>query len=154
MGTSIGGYLSSRFGRRAPCFLAAALFLIDFALVKLLLPDPLPTLPDSTADSTAGTTADTAPGQRSKRETSPTPGSAPAPSPAPKPAPKAPKAPLRLDGFRCAFRGAAGQLLALRLMYGFLVRSAYSLHAMYELERWQLTPERTLTRTLTLTPYS
>ena len=39
-------------------------------------------------------------------------------------------------------------------MYGFLVRSAYSLHAMYELERWQLTPERTLTRTLTLTPYS
>ena len=33
------------------------------------------------------------------------------------------------DGFRCAFRGAAGRLLALRLMYGFLVRSAYSLHA-------------------------
>ena len=123
MGTSIGGYLSSRFGRRAPCFLAAALFLIDFALVKLLLPDPLPTLPGTTPDSTP----DTSPGQRSKRETSPTPGSAP--SPAPKPAPKAPKAPLRLDGFRCAFRGAAGRLLALRLMYGFLVRSAYSLHA-------------------------
>ena len=103
---SVGGYLSARYGRRAPCFLAAALFAVDLVLVQALLP--------STPSSAAAAAADGAPAEASK--------------------PKA-KPALKLDGFKAAFSGAGGRLLALRLMYGFLMRSVYSLHSMYELER-------------------
>ena len=116
MGTSIGGYLSSRFGRRAPCFLAAALFVLDFALVNLLLPDTLPTLPNTRpipAAPDAPAAATSAEPERSE--------STAKPEASPKQTSK--RGALRLDGFRCAFRGAAGRLLALRLMYGFLVRA-------------------------------
>ena len=136
VGTAIGGYLSARFGRRAPCFLAAGLFAADFVLVQTHLPDSLP-LPSASSSASAEPAA--TPTVTTAADSTAASPPTPTPSPKPVPSPKvSPKASLRLDGFRAAFSGLGGRLLALRLMYGLLVRSAYVLHAMYELERWQV----------------
>lgn len=107
-GQSAGGKIASVYGRRAPCYLAAAIFVVDFALVQLCLPSPPPP-PKLAADATASVS----------------------------------KPRLRLEGFRSAFAGPAGPTLLFRLAYAFLMRSTYSLHGLYEQQRWELEPAST-----------
>ena len=133
-GSSIGGYLSKRYGRRTPCFLAAALFAADLVLVHVLFPDTRPKRRPAATPSDAGASASAA--AASSATTSAAPAAASTPPPARKQR-------LNLGGFEAAFSGAGGRLLALRLCYAFLMRSVYSLHSMYELERWQLSAAHT-----------
>lgn len=154
-GQATGGALSERYGRRAPCFAAAALFVLAFSLVSLALPADLPSAPApavhdaGTATPAQGRQARTrSPSRQQRRETA----SASA-------AVESSSAVAGVDvargwwgrlvcrgkaltsTFTSAFRSdTARRVLLFRLCYGFLMRSAYTLHALYEKERWELTP--------------
>ena len=111
-GQAVGGFVSSRYGRRAPCFLAASLFVLDFLLVSALLPNDRPA--GAAARTTASAPSEVAASRSTWQE--------------------------RLGGFVRAFRGTGGRLLLLRLAYAFLMRATYSLHSLYEQQKWELTP--------------
>ena len=171
-GQSVGGVLSSRFGRRVPCFVASALFMLNVVLIACFLPNDRPsrkppakngTGPDASARAADSNSCGGGSGSGSSSSSSSSSGSAPssaalamkfAPTPRPPPAtPAASAAPVpsiwhsrlmsHLGGFASAFRGVGGRVLMLRLLYAFLMRSTYALHSVYETQRWELTPADT-----------
>ena len=115
-GQAIGGYLSTRLGHRAPCFLASALFAVNFVIMQLFLPNDAPKASAPSASAPAA--------PKVVRQTS-----------------SFDKARAFFTTFTVAFSNKhAKQALLFRLSYSFLMRSTYSLHSLYELERWELTP--------------
>ena len=135
-GQALGGRLSSQYGRRAPCFLAVGIFAVAFVLVLFGLPKDAPRL---------------APATKSKGKA----GSAPVSNPKSTQVQGSAGSGLgtswraRLmdrvasmgSTFASAYRSpVARRVLLFRVSYGFLMRSAYSLHFLYEKDRWTLTP--------------
>ena len=120
VGQSVGGVLASAYGRRAPCFLAASLYVFDLFLVQSALPaTPPPAAKKPTTTPAARRDgASSAGGWRGWLGRIP------------------------IDGYRSAFSGPSGKVLLLQLGYQFAMRGTYSLHALYEKERWELTPAR------------
>ena len=133
VGQALGGAVSSRYGRRVPCFVASALFGCAFALVLCALPSvPTPA-------ATAAARAADAPARRaSKAAVAAAPGDAR--SRGVLGSVRARVASMT-STFTSAFRsGGARRTLAVRAAYGFLMRGGYALHSLYEAQRWQLTP--------------
>ena len=135
-GQAAGGALSSRLGRRAPCFVASALFAVNFVLVLCLLPSDAPKSSSSTAPASLG-------------KTTPAKGKATPPTSKSAPSPISLFGKLRAGllsfaaNFTSAFRSPlARDALLFRLSYGFLMRGSYSLHSLYEQQRFELTPEK------------
>lgn len=128
VGQSVGGALASRYGRRATCFIASALFALDLYLVQVLLPasepsqqpDPPPQQQPNGVPAATRAEKDGG-GARSKIG-----------------ALGMVRAALRRSAV--AFSGGGGRMLLLRLFYALLMRSAYSMHALYESRCWALTP--------------
>ena len=127
-GQAAGGALSSRLGRRAPCFVASSLFALNFLLVLALLPNdapssqPPPPPPPAKKKNTVAAAEKVAMGASSISRF---------------------RAGLAafVGNFSSVFRSErAGHALLFRLAYGFLMRSTYSLHTLYEQQRWELTP--------------
>lgn len=149
-GQAAGGALSSRFGRRAPCFVASALFAVNFTLILLLLPSDAP----STSSAPSATPTASVSGDAAARGDAPSKASAPsgrkgeAAPPAVAQAVTSRWGKLRAGfvtfaaNFTSAFRSPmARDALLFRLSYGFLMRATYSLHSLYEQQRFELTPE-------------
>lgn len=130
IGQPAGGLLATHMGRRAPCYLAAALFVADLVLVQLCLPNVSPgsRLTKDGPEPMARGAKDGAPASSSSQASQNPQGLW-----------------QRLDGvlssFKSAFSGSGARVLVLWLVYGFLMRATYSLHSMYEQERWDLSPK-------------
>ena len=115
-GQAIGGYLSTRLGHRAPCFLASALFAVNFVIMQLCLRMTHQKHQRHQHQHQRRQRSYAKPRRLTKLE------------------PSSPR-------FTVAFSDKhAKQALLFRLSYSFLMRSTYSLHSLYELERWELTP--------------
>jgi MFS family permease len=111
VGQSAGGVLSQHYGRRAPCFVASGLFGLNFCLVEMVMPSvQLSPKPP--------------PGGRPRLQEGTTLAAL--------------QASLRRS--RDALRGAGGRMLLLRLFYGLLMRSTYSMHSLYESREWAVSP--------------
>jgi predicted MFS family arabinose efflux permease len=118
-GQAAGGALSARYGRRAPCFVASALFVLAFALVVTCLPSDAPRAPAKAAARGAEESGGSSLREQLGRQVH-----------------------AFTSSFAQGFRSTrARHVLLLRLAYGFLMRSGYSLHSLYEQQRWELTPE-------------
>jgi MFS family permease len=160
-GQSVGGVLSSRFGRRVPCYVASALFLVNVVLIACFLPNDRPSRkppadngagPDASAPAADSNSCGGGSGSSSGSAES-SAAMAMKFAPTPRPPPATPAAPVpstwhsrlvsNLGGFASAFRGVGGRVLTLRLLYAFLMRSTYALHSVYETQRWDLTPADT-----------
>jgi predicted MFS family arabinose efflux permease len=122
-GQAAGGYLSSAYGRRAPCFVASSLFVFAFLVTLLVLPlDTGAAKEEAKEETKAGAARGVAEDKMQPvREGT------------------------RLGRFVSTFASAvnskaARRVLGFRLAYGFAMRSIYSLHSLYEKERWELTP--------------
>jgi len=107
VGQSAGGLLTQRYGRRAPCFVAATLFALNLCLVEMLLP------------AVRIATRTQAPKERVYNHD---------------------RLRASLHRSKEALRGAGGRMLLLRLFYGLLMRSSYSMHSLYESQEWAVSP--------------
>ena len=118
-GQAAGGYLSTTYGRRAPCFVASCLFVVAFILVLVALPADHKSSRDTTNMSTKTDDAEV--------DKPVTPGTS--------------RVSRWASTFTSAFSSrSARRVLVFRLAYAFAMRSIYSLHSLYEKERWDLTP--------------
>jgi len=145
-GQAAGGALSSRFGRRVPCFVASALFALNFALVLLLLPNDAPPSQQLASDEKPPAAA-TARVTRSSAAAAAAAGSS-VDNEGDKPSSPLGRVRAGLVGFVSNFAAAfrsrlAREALLFRLSYAFLMRATYTLHQLYEQQRWNLSPETT-----------
>ena len=129
LGQSVGGRLVGLYGRRAPCALASTLYALDIVLVQYMLTDPRARAPATPAAPTAPAAPTNGPRTRAAVARA---------AAAPPPAGLCSR--LRRLAYNCfvAFGSAGGHLLALRLAYSLLMRSVYSMHALYEAQRCDL----------------
>lgn len=143
IGQPAGGLLSARLGRHAPCFLAAALFALDFVFVQLALPDA----GKSSASQGGDTKEQRGPSAPRNRKIS-TPGGGESnqgvggrlQGEGSRAEQSGSSWGDRLRGFGSVFRGLGARVLVARLVYSMLMRASYSLIGVYEQERWALEP--------------
>ncbi|KAL1508153.1 hypothetical protein AB1Y20_007740 [Prymnesium parvum] len=124
-GQPAGGVLAVRFGRRTPCYLASALFVVDFALVQLCLPAEAEEAEARGGGGAAAAAGGGGGGGGGEAAAGGGVGGG---------------ARGVIASVRRALRGEGARVLVLRLSYGFLMRASYALHGMYEQQRWELTP--------------
>ena len=131
VGQSLGGALSSHYGRRTPCFVASFMFVLAFALVVACLPRDMP-VGAAAGGAAAAAKKDKASTKSSTSSTS---------SSWSLGATLRERAASLTSTFASAFKSpSARHILAIRAAYGFLMRGGYTLHSLYEKERWDLTP--------------